>query len=289
MAFLTANGLRFNVVRLGPAEDGPAFRNGRRPTPVVFVHGLILDNLSSYYYTLAPAVARRTNAVLYDLRGHGRTERPLSGYKIEDGAADLLAILDELGIDEPVHLIGNSFGGTVVLATAVLAPERVAGVVLIEGHAAYEGWGTEIADDLQDLVSGFSEPDMKAYLANGAPRRLKRMVSTCSELMLRGSLDNDFRTSRGTTFEDLAKVQCPTLLLYGGSSDLIDLGYVLDRTMPCTDLRIFDGTSHAVLLEQPEEVERQILDWLEQHGVPSADEPAAPSPVPATAGAGVDW
>ncbi len=113
MAELTANGIRFNVVRLGPGDATPeAAATATVPRrPVVFLHGLIMDNLSSFYYTLAPGVAATTDTVLYDLRGHGRSERPLDGYRIEDGVDDLFAILDGLDITEPVHLVANSFGG----------------------------------------------------------------------------------------------------------------------------------------------------------------------------------
>src|ERR1700732_4952035 len=119
MADLTVRGVRFNVVRLGPEHE----ISDRRP--VVFLHGLIMDNLSSFYYTLAPAVAATTDTVLFDLRGHGRSERPLDGYRIEDGVDDLFGILDALGIDEPVHLVANSYGGTIALAAALRHPTRI--------------------------------------------------------------------------------------------------------------------------------------------------------------------
>ena len=108
----------------------------------MFVHGLIMDNLSSFYYTLAPGVARSTDVVLYDLRGHGRSDRPSVGYRVEDGVADLLGILDALPVDGPVHVVGNSFGGTIALAAALRHPERIAGMVLIEAHPAFEGWAS---------------------------------------------------------------------------------------------------------------------------------------------------
>ena len=86
MAEVTANGVRFHVQRLGTARDDNH--------TVVMMHGMVMDNLSSFFYTIAPAVARTTDVVLYDLRGHGRTERPLDGYRIEDGVDDLIGVLD---------------------------------------------------------------------------------------------------------------------------------------------------------------------------------------------------
>ena len=69
MPAIRANGARFHVQQLATTAGADA------PT-VVFVHGLVTDNLSSFYYTLAgPVVAAGARAVLYDLRGHGRSER----------------------------------------------------------------------------------------------------------------------------------------------------------------------------------------------------------------------
>ena len=70
MADVVANGVKFHVQRLVPKHAIPR-------TTVVFVHGLIIDNLSSFYYTLAgPVMDAGAEAFLYDLRGHGRSERP---------------------------------------------------------------------------------------------------------------------------------------------------------------------------------------------------------------------
>ena len=66
------------------------------------------------------------------LRGHGDTERPPTGYSAEAAVRDLTALLDALGVDQPVHLVGNSSGATVALAMAVTHPARIAKVLLIE-------------------------------------------------------------------------------------------------------------------------------------------------------------
>src|SRR6266478_4331964 len=104
MADVVANGVRHHVQRLGhPRRDDHT---------VVFVHGLVMDNLSSFYFTLANPVAATADVVLYDLRGHGMSERPPTGYRVADLVADLAALLDALALPR-VALVGNSFGGLV--------------------------------------------------------------------------------------------------------------------------------------------------------------------------------
>lgn len=265
MADLDVHGVRFNVVRMGPGDTPPpGDRPGGSRVPVVFLHGLIMDNLASFFYTIAPAVARSTDVVLYDLRGHGRTERPMTGYRIEDGVDDLVGVLDAIGIAGPVHLVANSFGGTIALAAALLRPDRVAGLVLIEAHPAFEGWGDEMVADLQDLVAGFDGPGIRDYLASGAPRSLRTMVRTCEELVTSSSLGADLRASEPTRPEDLATISCPSLLLYGESSDILDRAFVLEDSIPGTVLEVVDNCSHALLMENPHEVERLTLAWLDQ-------------------------
>jgi pimeloyl-ACP methyl ester carboxylesterase len=266
MADLVVRGVRFNVVRLGPGDNndgGEPDRFAGHRRPVVFLHGLIMDNLSSFYYTLAPTVARTTDTVLFDLRGHGRSERPLDGYRIDDGVDDLMAILDALGIEEPVHLVANSFGGTISLAAALRHPDRVAGMALIEAHPAFEGWGDDIVDDLTDLVSGFDDPGIRDYLARDAPRSLRRMVKTCEDLVMVSSMGDDLRASPPTTPDDLTALSCPTLLLYGENSDILDRAFTLEDSIPGAVLRVVDGCSHALLMENPNEVNRQVQGWLD--------------------------
>ncbi len=137
MADVVANGVRHHVQRLGRGDQ-----------TVVFVHGLVMDNLSSFYFTLANPIAERAEAVLYDLRGHGMSERPATGYRVADLVADLAALLDALAIDRPVALVGNSFGGLLALAFAVHHPERVSRLALIDAHDGTLGWAAQMAETL---------------------------------------------------------------------------------------------------------------------------------------------
>jgi len=100
-------------------------------TPIVLLHGL---TATRRYVVMGSRALERSGhlVVSYDARGHGRSSpapEP-SAYGYELLAADLLAVLDELGLERAV-LAGASMGAHTALALALAAPERVAGLVLI--------------------------------------------------------------------------------------------------------------------------------------------------------------
>lgn len=105
----------------GDAGDGP---------PVVFVHGWGLSAKS--YARALPAMARAGHRVIAPaLPGFGRSEALPGTYTFERLARWLDLVLEHVGIDEPAALVGHSFGGGVVTATAYHHPERVRSLTLV--------------------------------------------------------------------------------------------------------------------------------------------------------------
>jgi pimeloyl-ACP methyl ester carboxylesterase len=256
MTDVKANGLRFNVVRLDPEEtvdDAPT---------VVLIHGLIMDNLSSYFYTLAPGLAAFAHVVMYDLRGHGLSERPAFGYSVRDAVDDLMGLLDSLDVTESAYLVGNSFGGTIALQAAMEHPDRVAGIALIEAHPVIDGWGDEMVSQLEDIVSGFDDPGVREWITIEGGRKLRRMSETCEELINSSSMPDDLRAAPPTTAAELGAISCPTLCLYGQFSDILDRAQLIVDAVPGAQLRVLEGCSHSILMEAPDELEEHIVEWI---------------------------
>jgi pimeloyl-ACP methyl ester carboxylesterase len=109
--YVNAGGLRTHVALAGP-EDAP---------PIVLVHGWPQNWW--VWRRVLPGLVERFRVIVPDLRGHGWTEAPKTGYEKEQLTSDLLALLDALGI-ERVTWVGHDWGGWAGLLAALRAPER---------------------------------------------------------------------------------------------------------------------------------------------------------------------
>lgn len=110
--FIEVAGLRMHVAVAG-RPDGP---------PLLLVHGWP-QNWWAWRFVI-PGLADRFRVIAPDLRGHGWTADPPDGYEKEQLASDLLALLDNLGV-ERVTWVGHDWGGFVGFLTALRAPQRI--------------------------------------------------------------------------------------------------------------------------------------------------------------------
>jgi pimeloyl-ACP methyl ester carboxylesterase len=257
MAAIQARGLKFHVQQLGSPAGGPT---------LVFVHGLVMDNLSSFYYTLAaPLAARGVHTVLFDLRGHGLSARPETGYSSRESALDLFAILDELGIHEPVYLLGNSYGGVVAMHAALAAPERVAGVVLVEAACAGtagEAWVEDIANTLSVAALGLEFDRTQDQLIALGQRKVARLAGNANALLNGTSLIDDLVRGAILSEQDLQDIGCPVLGVFGAESELLGGATEISRHVKDCSTHVVAGLGHTVLREATGELLGTVLDWL---------------------------
>ncbi|MFB7504549.1 alpha/beta fold hydrolase [Streptomyces broussonetiae] len=254
-----AGGIRLHVQRTGPAD-------GRVPhATVVLVHGLLTDSLASYYFTVAPAFAAAgLDVVMYDLRGHGRSTRPPRGYTLDHNIDDLEALLDRLAVTGPLHLVGNSYGGTIAFGYAARHPERALSLTLIESEPATPAWAAKLGRILDRVVTelAHNEPDAIAWITANRSQNTARLAKGAARLARETTLGRDIPASRVLTETEIRSVRCPILGVYGGDSDLADL-VPLKRAL-LADFRsvVLPGHEHSVLVEAPATVGGHILDLI---------------------------
>jgi pimeloyl-ACP methyl ester carboxylesterase len=231
----------------------------------------------------------------YDLKGHGYSDAPPSGYTSADHAADLLALMDDRGI-ERATLVGHSFGGVIALHTAVLARDRVDAVVLsdpyfpalrhLEDVSRWGHWqafrdeasraGVELSDEhWYDLGRFFDQVlelegdrllQFRREVGLPALNRLLRLgATTCGD---------DTKVEAGLTAELIASVAVPALALYGEYSPFLATAQYLVEHLPNCRSEIVPGAKHRAPEESPAAFLTLLREFVES--LPGAVSPATP-------------
>ncbi|WP_020499604.1 alpha/beta fold hydrolase [Sciscionella marina] len=260
MPFVTANGARLHVQRLAAKSTEP-----EQPT-VVFIHGLGWDSLASFYFTLgAPAASAGFHVVTYDLRGHGKSERPAQGYTLGDTVADLAGLLDELAITGPVHLVGNCFGGTVAFSFAHRYPERVASLVVIESEPATGAWSVKLRELLGNATDHLLHPDVLNWISENRGAHTARRSVAAGKIFTATTMASEIPRGPLLGEAELAAIGCPVLAIFGSESDLVQVADWLPRLLPSCKVAIIEGRDHSVLAEAPQSVRELMVPWINRH------------------------
>ncbi|QYN38780.1 alpha/beta hydrolase [Pseudonocardia sp. DSM 110487] len=261
MSFLVINGVRTHYQRV-PAKEAPTL-----PAPqVVFVHGLGYDSLASFYLTLAPPFAAAGIDVLtYDLRAHGRSDRPSRGYRLEDFTSDLRELLDGIGVTGPVHLVGNSFGGTVAFAFAARYPERVRSIVAIESEPPTAAWSEKMARALNAVLDEMEAERFLAWVSDTYGQHHARLTLSAAEIIRATSIIEDVPSGPFLEETALAAFTHPVLSVLGSEGFQSEDLHGVERLLPRCRTEVIAGQDHSVLVERHHELRPLLLDWIARH------------------------
>lgn len=272
MPLIDANGVSFHYLQAGSGPD------------LVMLHGLS-GNLAVWHLRMVPLLQDRFRLTTYDLRGHGRSSMPASGYSTRTMAADLGALMDALDI-ERADLLGHSFGADVSLHFALLHPERVRRLVLVEPgipallhdrkDKAWDGWAywAEILErhtgevvppehrtDVRYLIRRSVEMPVVYGPLKGLPRQKERLL----RLMEQTTMFDDYEKVDELTLDNLRTIAHPKLLMYDGSSAWISTFRVLrDLLENCTPV-LLPGSEmrHFAPLEAPDLLVEHLNRFLD--------------------------
>jgi pimeloyl-ACP methyl ester carboxylesterase len=264
------SGLRLHYQQIGEGAD------------VVMVHG-ITGNLAVWHLHIVPALADRFRILTYDLRGHGYSDTPPTGYSPDDMATDLADLLDALGLSE-VTVVGHSYGADVALYFAARHPERVREVIAIESALPaleasrrgedWVGWSywagaleqaghrvpPERRSDLRYMIRATIDLPKQWGPLKGLPRNPRPLVRLLEET----SLPEDYRRIGTLPLERIADLQTPVTLMYSERSAFLPTFEYLNAHLPNPHPVLLPQTEwgHFGPLEQPEVVAREIADRL---------------------------
>jgi pimeloyl-ACP methyl ester carboxylesterase len=261
---------------------------GRGPD-VVLIHG-ITSCLAQWYLKIFPALTANYRVTVYDLRGHGLSDLTESGYTSENMAADLLGLMDHLGI-AGARLIGHSFGGTIALHLALLHPDRVKGIVLLDTGLAclrhlrlvreWSGWrqfGPELeqygitVDRFADLdrnldITEILRQSLTIPVQGGFRKGQNAMTPRLKRLLDETRVGSEFREVAGLTEARLAEIATPVLAIYGETSPYQRMAAHLSRIMPNCRFEVVENAGHFYAVEDPAFVLDRMGPFLRQPDV----------------------
>lgn len=267
---------------------------GGEEVPLVFLAGM---NFNAHVFDdFAPRFAGDYRVVGITRRGHGASSWPESGYDSATRVEDIRVVLDELGIDEAI-LAGHSLGGREAASFAAAHPDRVLGMISIDGVLAddpaagmmdamaacrigpdwYEAFDALLDSPALMLLHGTQRrPDATSnrdpWVAPEAAQILAQLSPLDLTLVQAPSLAVVYVPRNGTKellFRDeYTSPACEKAWLgeiYGGIARVLE-------EMPHPTVVALQDTQHNIHLVTPDALEAAMRDWLRGQGFGDQDE-----------------
>lgn len=236
---------------------------------IVFTHGASWNHAS--WKAQVDYFSKHYKTIVWDIRGHGYSSLPEGEVDARDFTRDLIALLDHLAI-EKANLCGLSLGGHISIQAAAHYPDRVKSLLLIgtpftNTFNRYEKLLVPLnrfssllipmqmmANMQANMLSNFN-PHNRAYIQEAVLQIPKsnwiRLWDAITKMESKGDLD---------------KIQCPTLIMYGDHDTMIERQQqYMSEEISNAELEVVKNANHATNLDNPEEVNHYIKDFLKKN------------------------
>jgi pimeloyl-ACP methyl ester carboxylesterase len=256
---------------------------------VVLLHAGVADRRG--WREVAEKLARSAAVVTYDRRGHGESPPPSVPFS---HVGDLLAVLDAIEADR-AWLVGSSMGGGVALDAALVAPDRVSGLVLIA--PAVSGAPepaldpeTQLFDERISRAAAAGDLDevnrLETWLWLDGPAgsegrvggRARELALEMNAMILRHGVSEDAGASGINTWNRLEEVQVPTMVACGDQDVpfLVTRSQELARRLPRGRYRVLEDAAHLPFLEDPGAVASLVEETIQSGPVMDVPEGRRP-------------
>jgi pimeloyl-ACP methyl ester carboxylesterase len=259
--FLTANGLRLHYVDFGGS--------GR---PTVAIHGIVSAGWS--FADVAGGLGGVARIIAPDTRGHGDSQwSPETAYGTDDAAADVIGVIESLGLGE-VDLVGHSWGGLIALSVAAQLGSKVRKLVMIDIAPS----STAKPEDVAPRPASFDTWDEAiAHERTRVPRATDAALANLVDRTYRSGEGGRFVRKVDPTFlslwqfrsEDhwdrLSSIRQPTMLVRaaGGAAVNDELGARIIGALKDGRLESVSDTGHSIHIENPTGLVAVLRPFLE--------------------------
>jgi pimeloyl-ACP methyl ester carboxylesterase len=260
--------------------------------PVIQIHGAGFGHFN--FAPATPALAEHFRVIDYDMRGYGKSDRPVQHYDMEVWADDVAGLLDALDVRE-AHVHGTSMGGMIAIVFAGKYPERTRSVVIncaaaklgVAGRLVFKNW-IDIAELDPDGPGSRILAELIAWQALSktfleTPEGIAA-VDTIQQILRDSNRVEVFTAAcRAMCEMDLTgwlpKITSPALVLGGGEDHLMtpwDQGpngagqEAIFQGIPGAEKHVIAGSNHSTLFDNTDEHVRVVIDFFTRHGRPQA-------------------
>jgi 2-succinyl-6-hydroxy-2,4-cyclohexadiene-1-carboxylate synthase len=265
---LQVNGVEYRVLEAGAGEEA-----------VMLLHGFT-GRIENWRDQIA-LFSQDHRVIVIDLLGHGDTDAPdeVRRYAIEEAAADLIAVLDQLGVAQ-VNLLGYSMGGRLALYIALHFPQLVKRLILESASPGLEDISEREARVKSDeaLAAFIEQEGIEAFvqrwealplfatqqaLSEGVRLQHRQLRLQNNPVGLANSLRGMGTGVQPSLWQKLNHLSMPMLLIVGElDTKFTQIAYRMEAQTPQTEMRVVPQAGHTVHLEQPALYNRIVLDFL---------------------------
>ncbi|MCS6930711.1 MAG: alpha/beta fold hydrolase [Acetobacteraceae bacterium] len=233
-------------------------------------HGLATD--LTMWDGLAAVLAGRWRVLRYDARGHGRTPSTPGDYTLEQLGADVIGLLDALGIAR-THFVGLSMGGMVGMGLGLNHPGRLLSLAVCDARAVAPpdyraAWTDRAAKVRAEGMEAIVEPTLSRWFTPAFGRHDPSAREAVRRMIRRTSVEGYAGCAaalRGLDYlHRLGDLRLPVLFL-GGAEDQgapVEAMRAMHHATPGSRHVVIPNAGHLANLEQPEAFHAAVVDFL---------------------------
>lgn len=251
-----------------------AYQDSCSGPTLLLIHGFPLN--SSMWEPQLEDLSDIARIIAPDLRGHGQSDAMPGPYSTAMIADDCVGLLDALGIQEPVVVCGMSMGGYIALELYRQHPDLVEGLILVstragadseEGKAGRDRAADRVEAEGPQVIVADMLPKMMApetyEIDPDLASEVEAMMQTTSPEGMVGALMAMKERADSTSM--LAEIDVPTLIIHGAEDQIIPLSEAraMREAIPDAELVVIPEAGHLANLEQPEDFNAAVWDFLE--------------------------
>jgi len=239
---------------------------------IALIHSLAMNE--SVWQAVAGQLAGEATVLTYDCRGHGASTQAPGPYRLEMFAHDLADLLAAVGWDT-AHVAGASMGGSVALQFAVLYPQRVRTLGLVDttawyGPEAAKNWGWRASEAQEKGLAGLIGFQQTRWFTDRFREERADLLALCSNAFLSNNV-SCFAATCGMLGafdlrQQLASLRIPTTVIVGEEDYATppDMARVLQQGIAGSTLLIVPKARHLTFVERPDVVANALSELMKR-------------------------